>query len=449
METARPNPESGKEVAKQMSRFSAGYWQGRVFRPTYTRDGQHAEVAEWYARMQHGGRRQAVPLKSNNREQAARNAANLYQKIRSKGWDQALKEFDPDRNSSPLNLATVGGYLKACEPLFGGRKVTWGTYCYSLRKIALEVSSERITDANKYDPFHKPWQEKANGVRLSVLNPASIQKWKKDFVALAGANPMAQLRARRSVNSFLLNARTLFGPRMMKRLANHGLPPPVNPFLGVELEASGSAKYISTIRAADLLRDARAELAESDPESWKVILLGLGAGLRRGEIDMLETSQLVEAESLIRITNTEHFKTKTDDSQGVVYVDAWLIPELKRHLDGDSAFVVEPGVMPSPKRVSKYYRCQEVLSRVTGWLRAHGVKAQKPLHALRKEFGSIVNAATDIHTASRQLRHSTIKTTAACYTDHRRRTASAVPIGAMVLAAPTKPKNEEPDPAKN
>jgi integrase len=70
------------------------------------------------------------------------------------------------------------------------------------------------------------------------------------------------------------------------------------------------------------------------------------------------------------------------------------------------------------------------------------VNSKKPLHTLRKEFGSLVNQATDIHTASRQLRHATIKMTAAVYTDHRRRPGSAVPIGAM-LNTPAKTDGKE------
>jgi integrase len=432
VQTTPQSPESGKEVAKQMSRFSAGYWLPRVYRPTYTHETQPIGVAQFYARMQHAHRREAVPLNTNNREEASRKAAKLYQRIRSNGWDQALKELDPDRYSPRSNLTTIGGYLETCEPLFSGRRVTWAMYAYSLRKIAIEIAAGRITDKKKYDPLRKVWQQKANGVPLSVLTPAALQKWKKGSVALAGPSPVSQLRARRNVNSFMLNARTLFGPKMMKRLANHGLPLPVNPFEGVELEDNGSTKYVSAIRAVDLLKDAKAELGEADPEAWKVILLGLGAGLRRGEIDMLETRQLDERESLIRVVNSDQFEAKTADSQDVVYVDATLIAELRKNVVGHSVFVINPNIAPAQNRAPKYYRCQDTFVRVTTWLRAHGVKAQKPLHVLRKEFGSLVNAASDIHTASRQLRHATIKMTAAVYTDHRRRPESAVPIGTML-----------------
>jgi integrase len=419
------NPESDQGVNKQVSRFSAAYWEARVFRPTYTRNGETFTVAEWYAQPQFASRREKVALGTNNREEAGRKAARFYKTIRSKGWDEALRQFAPER--SRPDVGTVGGYLKACKSVFNGRPRTWSMYAYSLRKIAMEIENGRGEDESKYDPFHKVWQAQADGLDLSSLTAESIKSWKTDFLATAAD----QQRAPRNVNSFLLNARTLFGKRMIARLTENKLPTVPNPFDGVPLEKTGGdAKYVSTIEAAELLRLAKNELATKDPESYKVILLALGAGLRRGEIDMLRRSELGEREAVIRIREHEFFKAKTQSSLGDVYVDPALLAEIKRHVTGDGVFVIEPKTQPALNRAPGYYRCWQTLEEVTKWLRAHGVEGKKPMHTLRKEFGSLVNAATDIHTASNQLRHSTIKVTSAVYADNRRR--GAVPIGAML-----------------
>jgi hypothetical protein len=37
------------------------------------------------------------------------------------------------------------------------------------------------------------------------------------------------------------------------------------------------------------------------------------------------------------------------------------------------------------------YRAKAVFERLSAWLRKHGVFARKPIHELRKEFGSMVN----------------------------------------------------------
>ena len=100
---------------------------------------------------------------------------------------------------------------------------------------------------------------------------------------------------------------------------------------------------------------------------------------------------------------------------------------------GGSLFVVEPDSPAKPERRGQFYRCAATLARVTTWLRSKGVLTNKPLHTLRKEFGSIVNSQADIHTASRQLRHSTISTTSAYYADNRRR--STVNVGEMLKEA--------------
>jgi hypothetical protein len=56
------------------------------------------------------------------------------------------------------------------------------------------------------------------------------------------------------------------------------------------------------------------------------------------------------------------------------------------------------------KRVDwQYYRCDAIFDSLTAWLRQNGVKTQRPLHTLRKEFGSLVCQAHGIHATSKAL----------------------------------------------
>jgi hypothetical protein len=68
------------------------------------------------------------------------------------------------------------------------------------------------------------------------------------------------------------------------------------------------------------------------------------------------------------------------------------------------------------------------------------VTAVKPLHELRKEFGSQVCAKYGIYAASRMLRHADIRVTAQHYLDTKERT----PIGLGNLLA--MPDNVTPMP---
>ena len=415
------NQKSGKEVAKNPSRYSAGFWRDRIYRPKYAAKGSshYTEVAEWFARIQHGGRREAVGLKTNNKEEAAQNAANLYESNRSNGWDKALIEFDPGRYA-PRSAATVGGFILGLEPLFSGRPATWYHYTYSLRKIAYEIANgQQESNASKFDPFNKPWQKAADKIKLSVVTPQAIQSWKRDCKERAGQDELEQLAANRNINSFMASARILFGKKMMRLLDQNHLEKPLsNPFEGVIFENEGSKK------------------------AWKTIWLGQGAGLRRAEIDNLRKDHIDYNRLVIRVSNTPFFRTKTESSEGVVNVDQSMLDELKKYLNGNGPYVIDSEVPPTSRKSRRHYRCQDTFERVVKWLRAHGVDEVKPLHTLRKEFGSIINAQSDIHTACGQLRQSNIRTTSAIYADNRR--ISTVPMGALLRGKPTK-GTEEPE----
>ena len=61
------------------------------------------------------------------------------------------------------------------------------------------------------------------------------------------------------------------------------------------------------------------------------------------------------------------------------------------------------------------------MATLKNWLRNNGVDDGKPIHALRKECGSELAAQLDIFAASRYLRHSDIRITAAFYVDKKRK----------------------------
>jgi hypothetical protein len=144
-------------------------------------------------------------------------------------------------------------------------------------------------------------------------------------------------------------------------------------------------------------------------------------------IGRLCVHQIVFRRSIIQVLTHEHFETKTDESAGNVQADISLLEELKQHLDPSSPFVAEPNTPAAQgKRASVYCRCERTFTRVTNWLRENAVLADRPIHVLRKVFGSIINAQSDIFKAIVQLRHASIANTAAFYADNRRRSIVAI-----------------------
>jgi integrase len=221
------------------------------------------------------------------------------------------------------------------------------------------------------------------------------------------------------------------------------LPSPL-PFEGVTLPEAGKSRYKSEINPAVLLTAARRELADgiqgdnqpANPraELFKIVLLALGAGLRRDEIDKLQWKQIQWDRNAIRVETTEHGSTKSAESEADVDVDPGLLEILKTYLPKPgkaSPFVIESPVAPKPQSVrNHHYRCNHLFNEVVGWLRGKGLTARNALHALRKEFGSQICSQAGIYAASVALRHGSITITREHYVD--KKTSVVFPVARLL-----------------
>ena len=146
----------------------------------------------------------------------------------------------------------------------------------------------------------------------------------------------------------------------------------------------------------------------------------MAAGLRRKEIDLLEWTAFRWEENVIRIQPTNFFHPKSEDSIGDIQIDDEIMAIFREyHATVKGPFVILSPLQPKPVLRGDFYRCNTHFERLNAWLRLQGVTEQKPLHTLRKEFGTLVNAAHGIHAASKALRHADITFTNNFYTDSR------------------------------
>jgi integrase len=126
--------------------------------------------------------------------------------------------------------------------------------------------------------------------------------------------------------------------------------------------------------------------------------------------------------SALRVETSEFHQLKSEDSAGVIDLDADTLALFRsyRARHSQSIFVIESTKQPRTNTKARDYRCEEVFKRVLSWLRAQGVESMKPLHTLRKEIGSIIASEHGIFEASRYLRHSDIRITSAIYADKKK-----------------------------
>ncbi|MEM6820317.1 MAG: tyrosine-type recombinase/integrase [Verrucomicrobiota bacterium] len=422
-ERGQQNSAESSERLRKHPKTHQDYWKERLRKRTYKREGIIHEVSDWQIRMKYAGREAWFNLKTANKAAASVKARDIYLAIVAEGWDAALDRFK-DTPQKKEHEPTIGEFIEEVTKVSSLRPGTLHEYTKKLRLIAGEICGIPKT-AKRFDPYNggrERWLERVDGLKLNRITPKKVQQWKLQYLKEREGNPAEERSARVTVNSSIRCAKSLFSERLLKFI-DLKLPDPL-PFEGVEFERVGRAtRYRSEIDPAALTKDAFEELRESAPEQFKIFLLAITVGLRRAEIDTLVWRQIDDANAVIRIETHEYAQLKTASSEEEVDVDPRVLSILKEfERDKTSEFVIESPVPFRKGTNYRFYRCQREFQHLIKWLRRKGVKDRKPIHALRKEFGSLICEQAGIYAASNQLRHSSILLTRDYYVDKKAKT---------------------------
>ena len=422
------NQKSARKVQGRVSALSkadARFWlQPRKLR-------KWDRSANYSIQIQFKGRRMAFTTGTGNKEAAARMAAGIYSDLLGLGIERTLAKH---RAQAPKveGIATIGEYLRAVQGVMGVRPATFYAYGLHLCRIAGDILKMRAARKAKVRT-KRATRQAIEAQSLSIFTPEAVQAWRLAFVSRSQGDARRARAARISSNSIIRQARSLFAPKVVKFLKTLCLPEPL-PFAGVEFFPRESMRYMSRIDAGVLMRQAREELAESNPDAFLAMVLALGAGLRRGEIDRLLWRDVELAEGRIFVEESEYGALKSVDSRGAVDIDKSTVEILRGfQATAKGQFVIsalKAGEGEASRSWGNRYRCGTVFEKVNAWLRAHGVEGNKAIHTLRKEAGAIVATRDGIFAASQFLRHADIATTAAHYADKKTRTV--IDMGALL-----------------
>lgn len=430
----RKAPDSGAIYAKTDVR----YWRNRLFRNSYHRNGQRHEVADWCIKIAHAGRRETINLRTANQAAAVQKAADIYRTLVSSGWDAVLDLCKPKPVKVP-KPATVGEFIAAASSLATARPVSVWEYAGALRQIVADVAGLDRSDRTKWagrTGGAQAWRDKVDALPLSCLTPSAVHAWRLATLKKAGADLAKQRAAKTTINSVIRKANCLFARKIIRHLDRSLMLPP-HPFAEVEFFERQSMRYESKIDAAALIAAAREELGgdASKLELWKAFVLLMFAGLRRNEADKLRWASVDFAAGLLRIEDHEHFQPKCETSKGAVELDGEVIAMMRgwRAVD-PGLYVLRSRVAPVTTANQRRYRANRTFDALMAWLRGHGITAEKALHELRKEAGSVVAQRHGIFAASRFLRHSDIKLTSAHYVDKKGRVT--VGLGGLLNESP-------------
>jgi len=398
------------------SKAHLDYWKGALRKQKLppTEWETSGKTKNWEVYIQRRGRREWFNLGTPNKEAAAVLAREVYQVLCGAGWDVALEKFKPEMVRK-ISIPTVGDFLAAVEKHAVLKTGTFQIYAGKLRSLVASIIGEDENPA-RFDQIKgggKQWRAKVEQTNLSRITIAAVQLWKKKCLLKAGDSPVAQARTRRTINSTLRSAKSLFSNQILKCLP-FTLPSP-RPLEDVDFEKVSKPRYHSRVDIAALLKDAQNELSASDIEAYKIFILALHLGLRRKEIDGLLWAQFDFERCKLSVQTTEYTELKTAESDQQIDVHPALASELRGYKEKSfSKFVVTALELKSPCLPGQY-RCDEHFARLIHWLRGKGVQDDKPLHMLRKEFGSVIAANHGIFAASTALRHSSIAVTTDYY----------------------------------
>lgn len=405
------------------------YWQNRVRKRTYQRDGTQLESKEYYAFLQWAGKRKWIPLGTSNREKAAKVAARKYVQLTEGGWVSLDK-----RTNASADRITIGEFLIEIEEAIQVSPRSWGNYSRSLRQIAADIKGLSCPRGAKFKwESYREWKSKVDGLPLSLLDQDSITKWTKDYLAERDNGPESVRKAKNSCNTIARNAKALFNRDLLQAANLEDLN---NPFQNVRGYTPERKRYESNFDAEALLHTAREELmAEKGEEesrdtffrrreAFKALVLFSFTAIRRKEADLLLWEQVNLQEGYIDIRRTRYFEPKSDSSVGRIGLDAdavRLLSEFRKE-DLKGEFVLR-GPKARKNTVHSSYRVQKTFRHLTKWLNNFQTTAgdlpfanvQKPLHEIRKEVGALLATRHGIFAAQRFLRHSDIATTERFY----------------------------------
>lgn len=416
---------------------SEAYWKARLFRNSYrASDGRTVEIPEFYVRMRHAGQTRRVRLPYSDKDGAAEHALNLFHRLQSEGWS-AVTDQQARLPASPTIEEFIEAYTTATASMEEPpRPITIHLYTRCLRQLCAVGGIERVRD----------------------LTTNAIEKFRDTYRARARAKKRNDASARNTLSTIIRNAAACFSREARAIMQRNGLVL-TNPFEGVRTKVEIQPvsplpnEIVKKIWAeAPLLRDGDPSAPDLDlkkyvksyrkthedrlpgrwvpidfrqphPDAYAALLLALGCGLRANECDKSRWSWLKfdgQGNCFIEVQEEEDFRPK-GGMRRIIKIPR----ELHDAIAGTRADMTSPYILggtastESSAKGAGFYRRMATIRTVNTWLRDRGVEADmkygKPLHRLRKQFGSELATNFGLFAAQKLLGHSTPTITARHY----------------------------------
>ena len=326
-----------------------------LFRPVSVKsDGRRFESANWCIRFQHKGKRTCRSLGTADYRLALQRARCLVKAVRADGWASAT--VLPTSHGSLTISDFLEGYHRSAVSR-GLRPRSIAAVENELRRISAQVGARRLAD----------------------LTPVALQQW----VESCCLKPV-------TLRALLKNAACPFSRPSLQAM---GMAEVQNPFAKLVRPRVDHEPFAAPPRSW-ITGLMRAGIRELSGDVQRAFVLALGCGLRWGEI-VSATWAEVQADS-IRIS-----AGKAKGRRARVVPIGKPVGEVLEASRGQGLVIGGDD--------------KEVHEALCEWLRKRGVKDAKPVHYLRKCYGSLAVADHGVFIASKLLGHASISQTASTY----------------------------------
>jgi integrase len=413
--------------AAAVTKHSKFYWRERVFRPVI----KGAQVTNYCVQMSCEGIQRSLSLRTPNREEAAETARTWFIYLNTNGWaafdakyrTPSATSLSGHPRSDDNSVLTVGDFLTAVRTESDLHRQTLADYERAFRTLVGGVLKMGSRGKARGRTNHQKWRESVDSVPLTAIDANRIETWRKAYIERAEDDELLRRRYVTTTNSYIRRSKALFSKRVLGKLRSIKLPE-LLPFDGIESGGRPDNRFYGISGGASIEDLIPAAVVELDTEVLKVFILAAGLGLRRREIDVVEWSWVDFVNGTLTIRPTADYRLKSHAAASVLPLEQEILMLMRGWRSAAKGrFIVES---ESGSAGQHPYRCEGVFQTLIAWLRQKGVDDLKPIHVLRKCFGSRIVMTYGIHAASSALRHRDISTTAAHYLDTRPRVTAGI-----------------------
>jgi len=325
-------------------------------------------------------------------------------------FHEALQRFTPAMaaREQRRQISSIGEVLDCYERNHIALDVSQGTaksYGSRLLTLLTDLMVKRSGEGESVD------KEKVRNLPLTILTRKLVTDLKN--LRLTGINDQKQLlSAKRTLNSRMREAKALFKPAALDLFRDQGLVVPnLSEFLDSPMFTRTRIEYQLPKPECiqNLVMEARKELPTKNANDYVSFLLAFHAGLRAAEIAAARWDWLgMSDRPYLRVGIESDFHTKSRRGRTIV-LEPW-VHELLLSYKKEGATYMLSGSQKERSRFSN--------KRLVDWLRSHGMpEVIKPIHELRKWYGSYIACVFGLTEAQHRLGHSSHQVTCDYYAD--------------------------------